>query len=60
MRNRLEIDMNKTLRIARTEGHRVIEESSYDSLVHAENMGIKAKKRWVATLDERTRSSINI
>lgn len=57
MRNRLEVDMNKTLRIARTEGHRVIEESSYDSLVHAENMGIKAKKRWVATLDERTRSS---
>ena len=43
MRNRLEVDMNKTLRIARTEGHRVIE-SSYDSLVHAENMGIKAKK----------------
>lgn len=57
MRNRLEVDMNKTLRIARTEGHRVIEESSYDSLVHAENMGIKAKKRWIATLDERTRSS---
>lgn len=54
---RLEVDMNKSLRIARTEGHRVVEESSYDSLKHAEEEGVIAKKMWVASIDSSTRDS---
>lgn len=54
---RLEVDMNKSLRIARTEGHRVVEESNYDSLKHAEEEGVIAKKMWVASIDSSTRDS---
>ena len=51
----LESNLNNAERIARTEGHRAREVAALDSMEHAEKMGVKMKKRWVATLDGRTR-----
>ena len=57
LRDRLEVDLNKTARIIRTEASRAIEQSTFDSLEHAVDMGLKAKKMWVAVMDDRTRDS---
>lgn len=53
----LEQNANNALRIARTETHRVQVESTFDSMKHAENIGVKFKKRWLSTLDRNTRDS---
>ena len=44
-------------RIVRTEAHRVRESAKLDSMEHAQKQGVVAKKRWVATLDGRTRDT---
>lgn len=48
-------DMNRTMRIARTEGHRVQSEARLDSMYAAKKKGADIVKQWDATLDGRTR-----
>ena len=53
--NYSEADMNKSMRIARTEGHRVQNEARYDSMSTAKSKGADIVKQWDATLDGKTR-----
>ena len=55
IKGRMEGNLNNVDRIARTEGHRVREQGNFDSMLHAESKGVIMRKRWVATLDNRTR-----
>lgn len=48
-------DMNRSMRIARTEGHRVQSEARLDSMYAAKKKGADIVKQWDATLDGRTR-----
>lgn len=43
------------MRIARTEGHRIQQQSQYDAMVKAKEHGADVVKEWNATLDARTR-----
>lgn len=43
------------MRIARTEGHRIQQQSQYDAMVKAREHGADVVKEWNATLDARTR-----
>lgn len=47
--------MNKTYRIARTEGHRISNEAAYDAQKKAKDTGADVVKQWDAALDKRTR-----
>lgn len=51
----LENDAMKAMRIARTEGHRVIESAKHDSVEHASKNGIVMMKEWNSSEDERVR-----
>ncbi|MDD4985903.1 MAG: phage minor head protein [Dehalococcoidales bacterium] len=51
----LERNANDALRIARTETTRVQNWAKQDSYEHAAARGLPVKKRWVATLDSKTR-----
>ena len=55
LKNRSNADYNKTIRIARTEGHRIQQEATYNCQVEAEKNGAEIYKQWDATLDGRTR-----
>lgn len=55
--NRMNIGMNRSYRIARTEGHRIQNEARFDAQIAAKNMGADVVKQWDATLDGRTRST---
>ena len=57
LKNKSDIDYNKALRIAKTEGHRIQNESAYNVQVNAVNLGADILKQWDATLDSRTRDS---
>lgn len=46
-----------SIRIARTETTRVQNNARLDVMKHASNKGLKISKRWLATMDARTRSS---
>lgn len=52
-----EADYRRALRIARTEGGRASSISQQNAYDEAKNVGVKLKKRWVATFDENTRNS---
>lgn len=52
-----QIDLYKAQRIARTEGHRVQEESRYEAQKQAKKKGADIVKQWDSTLDSRTRES---
>lgn len=54
--DRFDIGANNALRIARTENHRVVSQGKFDAFTHAENIGVVLKKRWVSSLDSRTRA----
>lgn len=43
------------MRIARTEGHRIQQQSQYDAMLKAKEHGADIVKEWNATLDARTR-----
>lgn len=43
------------MRIARTEGHRIQQQSQYDAMEKAKQHGAEVVKEWNATLDARTR-----
>lgn len=47
--------INNTIRIARTEGHRIQNEAALDGQNHAKKKGADIVKQWDATLDSRTR-----
>jgi len=49
------IGLNKSIRIARTEGHRIQEESSLDASYKAKEKGADVVKQWNASRDSRTR-----
>lgn len=49
--------INNTIRIARTEGHRVQQQSTLDAQKAAQETGAKIKKQWCSTLDDRTRDT---
>lgn len=55
LQEKLEIGATQAMRIARTEGHRIVEQATLDAMMVAEKLGVKQKKRWLATLDDRTR-----
>lgn len=52
-----EADMNRSMRIARTEGNRIYNEAAFDSAKMAVAAGVDTVKQWVAILDSRTRES---
>jgi hypothetical protein len=52
-----DISLNNSLKIVRTEGHRVREEANFDSIKESRDLGINVKKEWRATLDDRTRDT---
>lgn len=49
------VGMNNAYRIARTEGHRIQNQSSMDAANKAKDNGANVVKQWDATLDSRTR-----
>lgn len=55
--SRGEADMNRSMRIARTEGNRIYNEAALDSAQAAVKAGVDTVKQWVAILDSRTRES---
>ena len=55
--NSMGIGLNKSIRIARTEGHRVNQQSTYDAMEKAKKKGANVVKQWDATLDAKTRTS---
>lgn len=57
LKDSLENDVPKALRIVRTETHRVMEQAKLDSLGKAQAAGIEIVKAWVSSRDERVRSS---
>lgn len=52
-----EKNLNDSIRIARTEMTRVQSAGRQDAFERAETMGLKLKKKWISTLDSRTRAS---
>lgn len=50
-------DYNKALRIIRTEGHRIQNQSALDAMHRAVNVGASIVKQWDATLDGNTRDT---
>ena len=57
IKNTTKVDYNKSLRIAKTEGHRIQCESAYNVQVRAKEKGADIVKQWDSTLDSRTRES---
>ena len=55
LENTTNVDYNKTLRIAKTEGHRIQCESAYNVQLKAKEKGADIVKQWDSTLDSRTR-----
>ena len=55
IKNTTNVDYNKSLRIAKTEGHRIQNESAYNVQVRAKQKGADIVKQWDSTLDGRTR-----
>ena len=53
----LEGDAGKAIRIVRTESTRIYNEAQYDSILHAEEQGITMTKTWISSRDDRTRES---
>lgn len=49
--------LNKSYRIARTEGHRVTAEAKLTSMERAKNQGADIVKQWDSTLDGKTRKN---
>lgn len=53
--NRMNSGLYNSYRIARTEGHRINQEASYDAMEKAKDAGADIVKQWDSTLDGRTR-----
>ena len=57
LENTTNVDFNKSLRIAKTEGHRIQQEASYNVQKRAIQRGAKVVKQWDSTLDKKTRKT---
>lgn len=57
IKNRAFIDFNKAIRIARTEGHRISQEATYEVQTKAKEAGASVIREWSSALDNRTRKS---
>ena len=57
IKNTTNVDYNKSLRIAKTVGHRIQCESAYNVQVRAKQKGADIVKQWDSTLDGKTRPS---
>lgn len=55
MNNPFDKSINSAIRIARTEGHRIQNESALNAQHHAKEKGADVVKQWDSTLDGRTR-----
>ena len=55
LKNVTNVDYNKTLRIAKTEGHRIQQEATYNVQKRAIERGANVVKQWDSTLDGKTR-----
>ena len=55
LKNVTNVTYNKTLRIAKTEGHRIQQEATYNVQQRAIAKGAKVVKQWDSTLDGKTR-----
>ena len=53
--NRMNSGLYNSYRIARTEGHRINQEASFDAMHKEKEAGADIVKQWDATLDSRTR-----
>lgn len=51
------VGFNRAMRITRTEGNRISNESAYDASIAAKEKGADVVKSWDAALDKRTRDS---
>ena len=60
VKNSTNIDYNKSIRIARTEGHRIQCEATYNVQQKAIEMGAEVVKQWDSALDGRTRPTHRI
>lgn len=52
-----QIELNRAMRITRTEGGRINNVAAMDTMIAAKEMGADVVKRWSAALDARTRDS---
>lgn len=57
IKNTTNLDYNKSLRIAKTEGHRIQNESIYNVQKKAVERGANVIKQWDSALDKRTRKT---
>lgn len=57
LKKELEQDVSKAHRIIRTESHRVSEQGKFDSIERAASQGVKVKKYWIDSGDDRVRDS---
>lgn len=49
------IGYSNAIRIARTEGHRIQNQSTYDAMKKVSDRGVHVMKQWISTLDRKTR-----
>lgn len=57
IREILEGDAVKAIRIVRTESTRIYNAAQYDSILHAQSQGIQMTKTWISSRDSRVRDS---
>ena len=55
LKNLTDVNRDNTLRIAKTEGHRIQNESAFNVQKRAKARGAKIRKEWDSTLDKKTR-----
>lgn len=53
--NTMNSGLYNSYRVARTEGHRINQEASFDAMTKAKEAGADVVKKWDSTLDSRTR-----
>lgn len=57
IKEQLEGDAGKAIRIVRTESTRIYNKAQFDSIAHAEEQGMVMTKTWSSAMDDRTRDS---
>lgn len=57
IKEQLEGDAGKAIRIVRTESTRIYNEAQFESMLHAEEQGVVMTKTWISSSDDRTRES---
>ena len=55
--NTMQSGLYNSYRVARTEGHRINQEASFDAMTKAKEAGADVVKKWDSTIDGRTRVS---